>query len=118
MDRRGFLKLFGGATGALVASATMAEAGMLAEFMSWLRRAPAWSFPSRTVVEGVPLFDQISAATLADLRDNIVFDNFFVDSAILRKLRVSGHLNPFSGGLAMRQPLPEHGVVGYFEEVS
>jgi hypothetical protein len=43
VNRRQFLKL---GSGALVASATMAEAGMLDEFLSWLKRKPAYSFPT------------------------------------------------------------------------
>jgi len=44
MNRRGFLKLFGGVTGGVIATATMAEAGALAEFLSWAQRSPSWSF--------------------------------------------------------------------------
>jgi hypothetical protein len=105
MDRRGFLKLFGGTTGALVATATMAQAGMLAELMDWLRRAPAWSFPSKpALVEHNPLFDEISATTLESLRDDIVFDNFFVDSLTLRKLRINRKLEPFNAGRVVQTP--------------
>jgi len=104
MERRDFLKLFGGATGAVVATATMAQAGMLAEFMSWLKRAPAWSFPSRTVVEGVPLFDGISAATLVSLRQNIIYDNLFVDSPLMSKLRRREGLESLVGGAETAPP--------------
>jgi hypothetical protein len=45
MDRRKFLRVFGDG---LVASATMAQAGMVAEFMDWLKRKPVWSFPSKS----------------------------------------------------------------------
>ena len=45
MNRRNFLKLAGLAGGGLVASASMAEAGFLADFLSWLKRRPAWSIP-------------------------------------------------------------------------
>lgn len=96
MDRRGFIKLFSGAAGAVVASATMAEAGMLSEVMSWLRRAPAWSFPARIVVDPEQLlFDQFSAATLKTLQKDVLYDNFFVGSPILNKLRTSGLLDPW-----------------------
>jgi hypothetical protein len=40
-----------------------------------------------------PTFDQIAATTLADLRDDVLYDNFFVETAWLRKLRVSGALD-------------------------
>lgn len=46
MDRRSFLRLAGGLTGTgLVATATMAEAGWLAEVLDWLRRRPATFVP-------------------------------------------------------------------------
>lgn len=51
-DRRSFLKLLGGATGAITVASTMAEAGALAEFLSWLKRAPAWSFPAKLPAKG------------------------------------------------------------------
>ena len=41
-DRRQFLRL---GAGALVSSATMAEAGMLAELLDWIRRKPVFSIP-------------------------------------------------------------------------
>jgi hypothetical protein len=107
MDRRGFLKMFGGATGGIVVATTMAQAGMWAEFMSWLKRAPAWSFPSRiTVQEDAPLlFDNITATTLESLRDSVVSDNFFVDSPFYAKLRYSVSHKTFKGGETMRSPI-------------
>jgi hypothetical protein len=45
LGRRDFLRIFSGAAGGIAVTATMAEAGMLAEFMDWLRRAPVWSLP-------------------------------------------------------------------------
>jgi hypothetical protein len=51
-----------------------------------------------------PTFDQIAATTLADLRDDILYDNFFVETAWLRKLRVSGALDEFMGGTLMQEP--------------
>jgi hypothetical protein len=44
LSRRDFLKL--GATG-LVVTATMAQAGELAEYYDWLKRKPVYSFPAR-----------------------------------------------------------------------
>lgn len=62
MDRRQFLRMFGGAaTSGLVASATMSEAGMLAEFLSWLKRKPVWSIPNPR--SGALTYDQITALT-------------------------------------------------------
>jgi hypothetical protein len=54
----------------------------------------------------------ISATTLADMRDDIVYDNFFVDTAWLRKLRVSGALEEFLGGSIMQTPFQYNRVNG------
>jgi hypothetical protein len=51
-----------------------------------------------------PSFDQLSASTLADLRADVVYDNFFVDGAIQRTLRAEGALDDFLGGLWMQEP--------------
>ena len=59
-----------------------------------------------------PSFDQISATTLADLKDDIVYDNFFVDSTTLRKLRLSGALDDYAGGTAMQNPFQYNRVNG------
>jgi len=59
-----------------------------------------------------PTFDQISATTLADLRDDVLYDNFFVDTAWLRKLRVSGALEEFLGGTLMQTPFQYNRVNG------
>jgi hypothetical protein len=59
-----------------------------------------------------PLFDQLSATTLADLRDDILYDEFFVDSAWMRKMRVSGALDEFMGGTGMQIPFQYNRVIG------
>ena len=59
-----------------------------------------------------PLFDQLGATTLADLRDDVLYDNFFVDTAWLRKLRVSGALDEFLGGVLMQMPFQYNRVPG------
>jgi len=59
-----------------------------------------------------PIFDQLSATTLADLRDDVLYDNFFVDTAWLRKLRASGALEEFLGGLFMQTPFQYNRVPG------
>ena len=51
-----------------------------------------------------PTFDQLAATTLAELRDQVLIDNFFVDTPWLRKLRVSGALDEFMGGTLMQTP--------------
>ena len=59
-----------------------------------------------------PAFDQISATTLADLKDDIVYDNFFVDSTTLRALRIAGALDDYAGGTAMQNPFQYNRVNG------
>jgi hypothetical protein len=59
-----------------------------------------------------PVFDQISATTLADLREDIVIDNFFVDSTLLRKMRLSGALDEYAGGTIMQTPFQYQRVSG------
>jgi hypothetical protein len=51
-----------------------------------------------------PTFDMISASTLADLRDDVLYDCFFVDTAWQRKMRVLGALDEFLGGSVMQTP--------------
>ncbi len=59
-----------------------------------------------------PLFDQLAATTLADLREDVLYDEFFVDSAWMRKMRVSGALDEFLGGSLMQIPFQYDRVVG------
>jgi len=51
-----------------------------------------------------PTFDQISATTLADLRDDVLVDNFFVETPWMRKMRAMGALEDFAGGTFMQEP--------------
>lgn len=59
-----------------------------------------------------PLFDQLSAGTLADLRRDAVQDNFFVDGAWQRLMRYYGTNDPFTGGLFMQEPFMYNRVNG------
>lgn len=59
-----------------------------------------------------PTFDQLSASTLADMRDDIVYDEFFVEGAGLRKLRSSGALDEYLGGTIMQEPFQFNRVSG------
>lgn len=59
-----------------------------------------------------PSYDQISATTVADLKDDIVYDCFFVDTALQRKLRLSGALDEFAGGTTMQTPFMYNRVNG------
>lgn len=114
MNRRGFLKVLGGG---LVASATMAEAGMLAEFMDWLKRKPAWSFPPKRamthddVVEFVAgkmqaAYEELDKQLLADmffrdtpfqsyLRTGKVYSEAPWNNAIVTNIRTPTHIPPF-----------------------
>jgi hypothetical protein len=51
-----------------------------------------------------PLFDQLSASTLAQMRADVVQDNFFVDGAWQRLTRYYAIDDPFSGGIFMQEP--------------
>ena len=51
-----------------------------------------------------PSYDQISATTVAEIKDDVVYDCFFVDTAFQRKLRLSGALDEFAGGTVMQTP--------------
>jgi hypothetical protein len=76
-DRRSFLKLFGGG---IVASATMAEAGVIEEFLSWLRRKPTWSIPVNMSIGPIGVtpanlltVSYYNRAFLANLKANMAF---------------------------------------------
>jgi len=51
-----------------------------------------------------PTFDMISATTLADLKDDVLVDNFFVETPWMRKMRALGALEDFAGGTFMQDP--------------
>jgi hypothetical protein len=59
-----------------------------------------------------PSFDQVAATTLADLREEILYDNFFVDTAWQRKMRASGAVDQFLGGSIMQTPFQYDRVNG------
>lgn len=59
-----------------------------------------------------PTFDQISSTTLADLRDDVVYDEFFVETAWQRKMRAMGALDDFLGGSIMQTPFQFNRVNG------
>lgn len=59
-----------------------------------------------------PTFDMISATTLAELREDVLYDEFFVDSAWQRKMRVMGCYDPFEGGSIMQTPFQFQRVNG------
>jgi hypothetical protein len=89
MDRRSFFRTMVGGVAAAAAVRT------------WPFRV--YSFPTDIVFPTVsPLFDQISAATLAELRADLLIDNFFVDTPFLKKLKEGIH--KFPKGDPMRTP--------------
>ena len=59
-----------------------------------------------------PLFDQLSASTLADLQRDVLVDNFFVDGAWQRLTRYYAAERPFTGGLFMQIPFQYDRVNG------
>jgi hypothetical protein len=59
-----------------------------------------------------PLFDQLSATTLADMRRDAVQDNFFVEGAWQRLTRYYHADDPFFGGTWMQEPFMYNRVNG------
>jgi len=59
-----------------------------------------------------PTFDSLSASTLADMKDSIVYDEFFVEGSLQRKLRASGALDEYLGGTIMQTPFMYDRVSG------
>ncbi len=59
-----------------------------------------------------PSFDQISSSTLADMRDDVVYDEFFVEGSLQRKMRSSGALDEYLGGTIMQTPFMFNRVAG------
>lgn len=51
-----------------------------------------------------PSFDQISSSTISDMQADLVYDEFFVEGSMQRKLRASGVLDEYLGGTDMRTP--------------
>src|SRR5215475_11746821 len=51
-----------------------------------------------------PLYSEIDASTLEDVRRNVVYNNLFVGTPFQAKLRRAGVFDPFLGGSAMMEP--------------
>jgi len=73
LDRRHFLRNLVGGIAATAAVRT------------WPFRV--YSFPTEIIH---PTFDEITYTTLADLRDQVLIDNFFTDAPWMSKLRQQG----------------------------
>lgn len=50
-----------------------------------------------------PLFNEIDSSTLESVRRNVVFNNFFVGTPFLEKLRTAGVADPYLGGAGMTE---------------
>jgi hypothetical protein len=59
-----------------------------------------------------PLFDQLSASTLAELERDVAYDNFFVKGAWQRIMRYYMEQREFTGGLFMQVPFQYDRVNG------
>lgn len=59
-----------------------------------------------------PLFDQISATTLVDMKKDVVQDNFFVEGSWQRLTRYYHAEDPFFGGTWMQEPFMFNRVNG------
>lgn len=62
-----------------------------------------------------PLFNELSATTKADIRNAVVWNNFWVDTPMQDHLRRNGMVEPFLGGSSMQEPFlyggPQGGAV-------
>jgi hypothetical protein len=62
-----------------------------------------------------PIFTEISATTRADIRDAVVWNNFWVDTPLQDHLRRHGAVDPFTGGSSMQESFvyggPDGGAV-------
>jgi hypothetical protein len=59
-----------------------------------------------------PVFNEISATTRNDIRDGVVYNNFWVDTPLQDHLRRAGAVDPFSGGALMQEPFLYGGPQG------
>ena len=65
----------------------------------------AWLSTHKIAGGADPTFDQLSASTLASMERDAVQDNFFVDGAWQRLMRLYAMNSPFAGGLFMQEPM-------------
>jgi hypothetical protein len=81
MNRRSFL---GSLVGGLAATAAV---------RTWPFRV--YSFPTNILVPRSPTLDDLITTTLADLREDILYDNFFIDTPWLTKLRSPKYIDNY-----------------------
>jgi hypothetical protein len=110
MDRRGFLKLFGGVTGGVIATATMAEAGALAEFLSWVQRSPSWSFASPLSAKEKSIREFIRMSQIVHDGQRRPFDMTHLAATVLPDFSHKA----FVGYDVMRPPLYRRGIRVHF----
>ena len=91
MDRRSFLRSFGGG---VVATATMAEAGMLAELFDWLRRKPVFSIPKPPTVL---TYEDLTAATQRYIVPKMVDEIYKASPIFTRLVQVERDMDIASG---------------------
>jgi len=69
-----------------------------------------------------PLFNEIDSTNLESVRKNVVFNNFFVGTPFLEKLRVAGVADPYLGGAGMTEGIlygrPQGSAVNAGQEVT
>lgn len=89
MDRRAFLRSFGTGAG-VVAAATVADVGLWADMMEWLRGPQrAYSIPARVAVSGSLTYTDINAISVKYISEHIA-DNWFKPSPLFEAIRADG----------------------------
>src|SRR5882757_719106 len=62
-----------------------------------------------------PLFNELSATTKVDIRNAVVWNNYWVDTPLQDHLRRNGAVDPFLGGSSMQEPIlyggPDGGAI-------
>lgn len=59
-----------------------------------------------------PVFNELSATTRNDIREGVVYNEFFVDTPFQDHLRREGAIDPFAGGILMQEPFQYQGPDG------
>lgn len=59
-----------------------------------------------------PVFNELSASTRNELRDGVVYNEFWVDTPFQDHLRREGAIDPFEGGALMQEPFIYNGPQG------
>lgn len=59
-----------------------------------------------------PIFNELSATTRNDIREGVVYNEFFVDTPFQDHLRREGAIDPFGGGTLMQEPFLYQGPDG------